>query len=211
MNSDWAAQNLQTIRTLMERAAIYRRALAPMMFLCGMVGIIAAGLGYGLKLDVPRSFGIYWMGIAVLSMGASFLLVRRQALKDSEPFWSPPTKRVAHAMMPGLLLGLIAGVFMTVPKWREPLQMWWLLPLWTGFYGCALHSAGFFMPRGIRLFGWLFIIAAALMAVGINRMSYGAGAPPLYTAHLVMGAVFGGLHVAYGGYLYFTENRKATT
>ncbi|MDB6016752.1 MAG: hypothetical protein JWR19_1241, partial [Pedosphaera sp.] len=31
MKSDWAAEHLQTIRTLMERSAIYRRALAPVM------------------------------------------------------------------------------------------------------------------------------------------------------------------------------------
>ena len=29
MESNWAEENLQTIRTLMERSAIYRRCLAP--------------------------------------------------------------------------------------------------------------------------------------------------------------------------------------
>src|SRR5438132_840899 len=119
MESDWAAENLRVIRTLMERSAIYRRALAPMMLLAGSAGTVAATAG------------------------------------------------------------------------------------WLAFYGCALHAAGFFMPRGIKLFGWTFILGGC----GLSAL----GAPdvprPLY-AHGVMGLFFGGLHLAYGIYLFCTEKRK---
>ena len=43
METKWAVDNLQTIRTLMERSALYRRALAPIMILAGTIGI-AGGL-----------------------------------------------------------------------------------------------------------------------------------------------------------------------
>jgi hypothetical protein len=72
-------------------------------------------------------------------------------------------------------------------------------------YGCALNAAGFFMTRGIRLFGWVFI------ACGCGLMTspfWGQGMPQLLQAHTVMGATFGGLHLAYGVYLYFTEKGK---
>ena len=29
--------------------------------------------------------------------------------------------------------------------------------MWLLFYGCALHAAGFFMPRGMKWFGWIYI------------------------------------------------------
>ena len=45
MESNWAAENLQTIRTLMERSAVYRRALAPVMTYVGVVGIIGGVAG----------------------------------------------------------------------------------------------------------------------------------------------------------------------
>jgi len=48
MESNWAAEHLQVIRTLMERSALYRRALAPIMIFNGVVGLAAAGLGWGL-------------------------------------------------------------------------------------------------------------------------------------------------------------------
>jgi hypothetical protein len=35
-----------------------------------------------------------------------------------------------------------------------------------------------------------------------------AGVQPLAYAHGVMGFFFGGLHLAYGVYLYFTEQRR---
>ena len=42
MESNWAAEHLQVIRTLMERSAVYRRALAPVMIFNGCLGCIAA-------------------------------------------------------------------------------------------------------------------------------------------------------------------------
>src|SRR6266446_9747026 len=39
MESNWAAEHLQVIRTLMERSAVYRRALAPIMIFNGIVGV----------------------------------------------------------------------------------------------------------------------------------------------------------------------------
>ena len=55
MENNWAAENLQTIRTLMERSAIYRRALAPMMTFVGAMGTAAALAGALLKSDSARS------------------------------------------------------------------------------------------------------------------------------------------------------------
>ena len=94
MENNWAAEHLQVIRTLMERAAIYRRALAPIMTLAGAAGTAAGLAGYFLKLESARAFAIFWMSVGVVAVVGAFLLVRRQALKDAEPFWSLPTRRV---------------------------------------------------------------------------------------------------------------------
>ncbi len=40
---------------------------------------------------------------ALAALTASLLLVRRQALKAAEPFWSPPTRRVSQAVLPAFL------------------------------------------------------------------------------------------------------------
>src|SRR5881296_2762899 len=99
MESNWAAEHLQVIRTLMERSAIYRRALAPIMIFNGCMGSVAAIIGWAAEIETPSGFIIYWAVVGLLAMGGSFFLVRRQALKESEPLWSPPTRRVTQAML----------------------------------------------------------------------------------------------------------------
>jgi hypothetical protein len=56
MKPDWAEENLQTIRTLMERSAVYRRALAPIMFFAGLVGLATMGMGMFFHMNSAREF-----------------------------------------------------------------------------------------------------------------------------------------------------------
>src|ERR1051326_8808678 len=167
MESNWATEHLQVIRTLMERSALYRRALAPIMSFNGVLGTGAALLGWRLKIDAPRLFILYWAAVAGLAMAGSFFLVRRQALKESEPFWSPPPRRVTQAMLPPLVAGLIIGAVVLFNVGSAPdnlgptIGMLWLPLSWVVLYGCAFHAAGFFMPRGMKIFGWAFEIGRA--------------------------------------------------
>ena len=206
MEPNWAAEHLQVIRTLMERSALYRRALAPIMTFNGVLGVAAGLLGWTARIEAPQAFIGYWAGVGLFALGGSFLLVRRQALKESEPFWSPPTRRVAQALMPALFIGSVAGLLALVcPAW-DFLQNQSLPAFWMLLYGCALTAAGFFMHRGIKLLGWLFILAGCGWM--LTRCQSVLSVPSL-NGHCVMGGVFGGLHLAYGVYLYFTEQGRA--
>jgi hypothetical protein len=208
METNWAADHLQTIRTLMERSAVYRRALAPIMILCGVLGMAGGIAGWLLQINADRPFVLFWSGVALLSLVGSFLLARRQALKDSEPFWSPPTRRVAQALLAPLVVGCVLnGITAYVGGGSGLLPL--LVAVWACLYGCALHSAGFFMVRGIKLFGWVFVVCGCGLLLGVPGRQL-QPTPDLW-AHLLMGGIFGGLHLAYGIYLYFTEPRKNAT
>jgi hypothetical protein len=179
------------------------------MLLAGGVGLAAAVIGTLCELQAPRAFIGFWLAVSVVPSAGAFLLIRRQALRDAEPFWSPPTRRVVQAVLPPFAAAVLAGLATAVivdARMEPVLANRWatqLLPVaWVVLYGCASHAAGFFMPRGIRLFGWLFVAGGCatfgLLAVG------GGGFPP---GHAIMGFFFGALHLAYGGYLRFTELR----
>jgi hypothetical protein len=208
MESNWATEHLQVIRTLMERSAIYRRALAPVMIVNGLLGIAGGLLGWWFGISSVQGFVGFWAGVGVLALCGSFLLIRRQALKESEPFWSPPTRRIAQALLPPLFVGSVTSLLaLACPGW-DFLPAWALPALWIALYGCALTAAGFFMHRGIKLLGWLFIICGcALMA----SRCFHSPSLSLADGHRVMGGVFGGLHLVYGIYLYFTEPRRNET
>jgi len=174
MESNWATEHLQVIRTLMERSALYRRALAPVMIFNGVVGLVAAAVGWALQIGLPRVFILFWAAVGIGAMAGSLLLVRRQALKESEPFWSPPTRRVTQALLPPLLAGLLIGVVALLRTDSAPESgsamagLFWLPLIWVVLYGCGFHAAGFFMPRGMKIFGWAFIIGGCgLFAVGL--------------------------------------------
>src|SRR5437660_8056531 len=98
--------------------------------------------------------------VGAVALGGTLLLVRRQALRAGEALWSAPTRRVGQALLPSLFLGAIAGVLVWLQGGAD------LLPgVWVVLYGCALHAAGFFMPRGMRLFGWCFVVAGGGLLV----------------------------------------------
>lgn len=203
MNPNWAEENLQTIRTLMERSVLYRRALAPIMIWAGGLGVAGAIVGILCHLDSMRAFGLLWICTAMIAVAGALLIARRQALKDKEMFWSPPTRRVAQAMFPALTAGACLGAILTITN--DPGNFTLLVTMiWGLFYGCALHAAGFFMPRGIRLFGLLFALTFTIISCGFVAGWFGI----LVNPHWLMGFFFGVLHLAYGIYLYLTEKGK---
>jgi hypothetical protein len=204
MNPNWAEENLQTIRTLMERSALYRRALAPIMIFAGGTGVVAAVAGCLFRIQSAPGFIGYWMGVACLGVVGAFLLVRRQAMKSAEPFWSPPARRVAQAVAPPLTIGFLIGLWLLIaclePSAVDPPtgvsddagSLIWLPAVWALFYGCALHAAGFFTSRGLRLFGWIFIVSGAAVFLWLlltHRQDY-----PYVSwqaCHGLMGILFG--------------------
>lgn len=203
MKTDWAAEQLQTIRTLMERSALYRRALAPVMTLAGGLALAAGGLGFALRLEGARWFAGYWLGVAVLGLIASLLLIRRQAFKAAEPLWSPPTRRVAQALALPFCAGAVFSVlFLFTADEQEECAS--LISLWLLFYAFALNAAGFFVRRGIRLFGWL-IAACSFALLLLHSAGDGEGWGLARQPYLLMGGLFGAPHLLYGIYLYFTE------
>jgi hypothetical protein len=219
MESNWAEENLQTIRTLMERSAVYRRALAPVMIFIGIAGLVGAVAGWRCGFDSPSAFVGFWFVIAVLALVGAFLLVRRQALRDHEAFWSPPTRRVAQAMLPALIAGFVIGLVVVLANrlpasatnWplgeMTPAQQTHLLPIvWGVLYGCAFYSAGFFMPRGMKLFGFILVILSVLALVPGPQNPPAQGVP---ASHALMGFIFGLCHLLYGTYLYLTERKNA--
>lgn len=209
METKWAEENLQTIRSLMERSAIYRRALGPVAIFTGAMGIAAGLVGHLAKIERVGTFSLYWMAVGILVIICDMWLVRRRALRDGEEFWSPPMRRVVQAMLPPLLIGAVLGVFVAVGFWQlGSMVITMLIAFWTCLFGLALHAAGFFMMRGIRAFAFIFIVAGiGLLAMTGLKAEFVAEIPP----HLKMGSIFGGLHLAYGIYLSFTEKRRDET
>lgn len=207
MNDAEAAQQLQTIRSLMERAALYRRALGPVLLNLGVFGNLGMVIGMRLVTTTSHGFLTLWLSIAVFAILVAFLLIRRQAFRAQETFWTPPTRRVAGAMLPPLLAALAATAAFSVQDVPASTLARWLPPVWLACYGMALHSAGFFTLRGVRQLGWAFLLSGAGIGVGFAVLP--DRPVDLSDAHLIMGLTFGLGHGVAGFWLVIRE-RKST-
>ena len=211
MDPNSATENLQVIRTLMERSALYRRALAPVMLCAGVLGIAGGFIGNQFHLSSSSAFVTFWFAIAAIVIGISLLIVRRQALRSQEPFLTPPTRQVIRAMTPPLVAGFLITLGPGVADFKAA---FWpgLVVAWPMLYGCALHSAGLFVSRGVTLLGWSFISASAVIWVMFLSTPItvdSVSEPSIWLQpHTLMGLTFGGLHLLAGLYLYATEKRK---
>jgi hypothetical protein len=212
MEPKWAEENLQTIRTLMERSAVYRRALAPIMLCAGSIGIVAAVMGILFDLNSPQEFTVLWLGTALGVITVALFVARRQAVNSNERFWSLPTRRVAQALFPSLMCGMLLGEPFIFGNERWDLTC---LPFfWALFFGLAIYAAGFFMPRSVRWFGGIYIIVGCIFWTFyvldgiIYPYELWEWLHSKLNGQWLMGFFFGVLHLAYGAYLYLTERKN---
>lgn len=191
------------IRTLMERSALYRRRLAPLMML-GAAGAIGGGLvGSLLKLASAREFVLLWGGIAVLVLLGAGWVTRGQAIRAGEVFWTAPTRRIFAAFLPVLLVGgALGGTCLVGPASEAAGSRILLIVSWSILFGLGLHSAGFCVAKGVRRLGWAFVLAGS--ALGVYVLNRGVDGIPV-SPSLLMAAIFGGLHLVSAVYLFFTE------
>jgi hypothetical protein len=112
---------------------------------------------------------------------------------------------VVQALCPALFAGGMIGFLGMSMSELDKTFLWKVPPLWMMFYGCALFSAGFFMHRGIKLFGTLFVLCGVISIYHFTKESVEGSLPRIVHAHIVMGASFGILHLFYGIYLFLTE------
>ncbi len=195
----------------MERSAVYRRALAPVMLYVGSIGIIGAVVSRVFKIESNLHFIAFWLGVCFVAVSGVFLLVRREAVRSREPFWTPPTRRVAEAMSPAFLLGAFYTVIIFSLK-GGGMAAGFLPLIWSIFYGFALHSAGFVMPRIVKVLGWCcMIVPTAILGLAVLPVIKEAIKDLVFVfkgGELLMGLTFGMFHFLAGIYLYFTESRK---
>lgn len=206
MDTHDAAENLQLIRTLMERAALYRRALAPVMILTGVAGTTGAIVGIAAHIENLHAFVQLWLATGIMGIAGTLLIARRQSLRAQEAFFSPPARRVIAALIPALFVGGALGVGLLQLSNDEARTFLMVPALWIALYGCALHAAGWFTTRGLRWFGLANLLPACATLPFVMRP---LGELSWQTPHVIMGVWFGLFHLLFGAWLYFSERKES--
>ncbi len=192
-----AEEHLRVIRSLMEKATIYRAISAPAALLGGTTSVAMAGLAwlFAGRLDLP--FAVTWLIVLAITSAANLWLLRRDAHRRGEVFVSPGMRLALRAMMPALLAGGLC-LFLEADGGAPLLASLWLL-----LYGVSLLAAAHFAPHSILLLGRIFFAAGALLLLsGAFIFDWWRGPNQDLLAHVFMGATFGLFHLIYAACIW---------
>ena len=177
---DRALDNLQFIRSTMERAGSFTAVPGWGMVVVGCTALAATWLALRQSLDAD--WLAVWLGDAVLGVVVGGAAMIQKARAANDPLLSGPGRRFGLSFVPPI----VVGALLTIALHRAGLFA--LMPgTWLLLYGTAVATAGAFSVRIVPLMGVCFMVlgAAALFAP--------AALWPWFTA-----VGFGGLNIVFG-------------
>jgi hypothetical protein len=192
-----AEEDLRVIRSLMERATVYRAISAPAALVAGFLSIFAAAAIYlsDQTINRPvqgRAFAATWLVVLVIAVATNAFFIWREAKKDGRPFISSGMKLSLRAIAPNLLIPAAVSLWFLVSGYKGGAEQE-LVVVWIAFYGLALLSTGLFAPRSLVCLGWAFL----LTALALPPLRNAASDLPANLPNIAMGITFGLYHLIY--------------
>jgi hypothetical protein len=205
-----ALENLRIIRSLMEKAHIYRAVSAPAALTGGVLALIASGwpVWHALKNNgdaamCDQCFLETWLIILAIASTLNIFLLAKEARRRNQPFISAGMRMALRAFVPPLLVGGCVGIGLIVFLHNLALAAL----IWALCYGLALLCTASFSPRSLVRLGWAFVITGLLTFFAWAANSdVRLLASDLGPASLVMGLTFGLLHIIYALAVFFSTN-----
>ena len=195
-DSDFAARHLRVIRSLMERATIYRSISAPTALVGGLLSLGGFATAYYAKhhrhhLLSSNEFLIVWLVILGLTCFTNVIFLSRGAARRSESFFSSGMKCALMSVAPAFVS---AGVLTCLL--HRPIE---LALLWITLYGIGLLATQHFAPRSLVVLGFTFFVTGCGLLVTWKHffMPNPHVEPSALVVSGIMAATFGGYHLAY--------------
>jgi hypothetical protein len=193
-----AEADLRIIRSLMERATVYRAISAPAALIASLLSIFAAtAIHFMTNRDTGRPLGareyaVIWLIVLSLAVLANAFFIWREARKGGRPFISSGMKLALRAITPNLLIPAAITVWFLASGYKGATEQE-LVVAWIAFYGLALLSTGLFAPRSLACLGWAFLLTALALPALKNAL----GDLPANLPNIAMGITFGLYHLIY--------------
>ncbi|HZE12118.1 MAG TPA: hypothetical protein VE086_00035 [Chthoniobacterales bacterium] len=196
-----AEEDLRIIRSLMERATIYRAISAPTALVGGFLALLASAAihlversrsGFFEPFLGTREFAAIWLCVLLVVLIANTFFVWREAQKSGRPFISAGMKLALRAVAPCLLLfAVVTGWVLSADD--SNVTKLALVSVWIGLYGLALLSTALFAPRALVVLGWAFLLTSLTFPVWNGLFPGHFGRVP----NMAMAITFGLYHLVY--------------
>jgi hypothetical protein len=200
-DSDYAQRQLRIIRSLMERATVYRSISAPTALVGGLLSFGGFGMAYYAKHERSHplsstEFLIVWLVILALTGFANLIFLWRGSVHRKESFFSPGMKWAMQSLAPAFFSAAVLTFLI-----HRPIQ---LAMIWITLYGLALLATQHFAPRSLIVLGLTFFLTGcSLMGTWKHLfMPPGHGEPSALVVSGILAATFGGYHLAYAAAIW---------
>jgi hypothetical protein len=195
-DTDSADRHLRVIRSLMERATIYRSISAPTALVGGLLSLGGFATAYYAKHHrhvqlSHNEFLVVWLVILALTCLTNVIFLSRGAARRSESFFSSGMKFALTSLAPAFIsAGLLTCLL------HRPIE---LALVWITLYGLGLLATQHFAPRSLVILGLTFFIAGCGLLLTWKHlfMPNPHVEPSALVVSGIMAATFGGFHLAY--------------
>jgi len=175
-----AMDNLAFIRDTMEAAGSFTAVSGWGMVAVGVVAIIVAIVA-SMQQSVTTALNM-WLAAAVLSPAIAMWAMVRKARSAKMPLLSGPGRKFVLSFSPPMIVGALLTLVLYRAGFVAPIPGVWLL-----LYGTGVVAGGAFSVKIVPVMGLCF------MAAGVVALF-----APMSWSHAILGAAFGGLHIAFG-------------
>ena len=219
MQRQEAEEHLRIIRSLMEKATVYRAIAAPTALVAGLLALLAAYVGARME-DGPEEniighdlqgmgfrFIALWGGVLAVVAALNAWFLYADARRRGEKFISSGMKMALMALLPSHLTAFLLTVLFTN---NIPL----LTTCWCVMHGLGLLATSHFSPRSMIYLGWAFLTAGFIALIHVTAvpsfpqpdfywLSFGNFSMPFFSLptgvspHALMAVTFGAFHLIY--------------
>jgi hypothetical protein len=175
-----AMDNLAFIRNTMEAAGAFTAVSGWGMVAIGVLSMIVAFVAAQQKTETGAMS--IWLALAVFSPLLMIWAMVRKARAANMPLLSGPGRKFVLSFSPPMAVGALLTLVLFRAGLMEAIPGVWLL-----LYGTAVVAGGAFSVKIVPVMGLCF------MAAGVIALF-----APVAWAPWILGAAFGGLHIAFG-------------
>ncbi len=196
-----AAEQLRVIRTMMERATIFRALSGETALIGGAAALAAAWLSEGKH---GWAWAGWWLFGAAMVLIFNAWQIFRVSSAHQKPFWNMGLKLAIRGALPSLVAGGFLGLLF-VRGMQEPAAAC----LWILHYGLALLAIREFAPRSMVWLGWAFVLFGVTGLAGVAKViDLDAQWSIISNGSRLMAIAFGGFHLIYGAAIVTTKARE---
>lgn len=199
-----AVEQLRMIRSVMERATVFRALSGETALIGGAAALAAAWASDGKQ---GWAWAGWWLGGLALVLGFYVFQIYRVQVAQRRHFWSAGLRIALRGALPSVVAGGFLGLLFvrsgTVMADRQAACIWIL------HYGLALLAIREFAPKSMAWLGWAFVIFGVGSLAGVSAVVDVFHQWIIQTnGSRLMAIAFGGFHLIYGGLIVTTSQRE---